>query len=256
METLWDLSRLRPSFVSVTYGAGGSTRGDTLDLVSRIKRDLGIEAMAHLTCQGHSREQIDTILADMEAAGIENILALRGDPPQGEERFTPDPEGFTHASELTAHIRSRGDFCIGGACYPEGHTECPDLSLDMDHLQEKISAGADFLVTQLFFENTDYFSFIERARRRGISLPILPGIMPVTNLGQVQRFTDLCGATLPAELIERIQAQGDNILGVRDVGTGWAIKQCRKLLAAGAPGAHFYTLNHSSATRAVFQALT
>mgnify|MGYP000987278145 CR=1 FL=1 len=212
-------------------------------------------SMAHLTCVESPvdalREEVDRLLA----AGIENILALRGDPPKGQEGFQPHPQGFRHASELIGFLRGRGEFCLGGACYPEGHPECPDRGLGLEHLKAKVAAGADFLITQLFFENTDYFAFIESARRRGITAPILPGIMPVTNIGQVKRFTELCGASLPAELLERLEATGGDPLKVPTVGVDWAIKQCRKLLAAGAAGIHFYTLNHSPAARAVFQAL-
>ena len=255
METLWDLSRLGPDFVSVTYGAGGSTRESTLQLVSRIKNDLSLEAMAHLTCVGSSREELEEIVEKLRAAGIENILALRGDPPAGEETFRPPPGGFAHASELAAFLEAKGGFCLGGACYPEGHPESPGLDEDIRHLKTKVEAGVEFLVTQLFFDNAHYFSFLEKARAAGIEAPILPGIMPVTSYKQVKRFTEMCGASIPEELEERLKAAGEDPLKVPTVGVEWATAQCRELLEKGAPGIHFFTLNHSPATRAVFEAL-
>ncbi len=255
METLWDLSRLGPDFVSVTYGAGGSTRESTLQLVTRIKNDLALEAMAHLTCVGSSREELEGILAKLQGAGIENVLALRGDPPEGEEAFQPPPGGFSHASELAAFLKERGDFCLGGACYPEGHPEAPDLDQDIRNLKTKVDAGVEFLVTQLFFDNRDYFSFLDKARAAGIGVPILPGIMPVTSYAQVKRFTGMCGAHIPEELEARLREAGEDPLKVPTVGVEWAVAQCRDLLDRGAPGIHFFTLNHSPATRAVFEAI-
>ncbi len=255
METLWDLSRLGPDFVSVTYGAGGSTRESTLQLVSRIKNDLSLEAMAHLTCVGSSRKELEGIVKRLRAAGIENILALRGDPPEGETTFRPPPDGFAHASDLAAFLKDQADFCLGGACYPEGHPESPNLDEDIRHLKVKVAAGVDFLVTQLFFDNAHYFSFLEKARAAGIEAPVLPGIMPVTSYKQVKRFTQMCGALIPPELEERLEAAGEDPLKVPTVGVEWAVAQCRELLDRGAPGIHFFTLNHSPATRAVFEAL-
>ena len=255
METLWDLSRLGPDFVSVTYGAGGSTRESTLQLVSRIKNDLALETMAHLTCVGSTREDLGGVAARLRAAGIENILALRGDPPEGEERFRPPPGGFAHASELAAFLKEKGDFCLGGACYPEGHPEAPDLDEDIRNLKTKVDAGVEFLVTQLFFDNADYFAFLEKAGAAGIDVPVIPGIMPVTSYKQVKRFTEMCGARIPRELEERLEAAGEDPLKVPTVGVDWAVSQCRDLLDRGAPGIHFFTLNHSPATRAVFEAI-
>ncbi len=255
-ETVAALRTCRPSFVSVTYGAGGGTRDRTLELVGRIKRDLGIEVMAHVTCVGASRDDIGAVLADLASAGIDNVLALRGDPPEGAEHFERPPNGFGHASELIAFIREQGfPFCIGAACYPEGHPECPDAAVDLTHLEEKVNAGADFLITQLFFDNEEYFAFARRARSVGIDLPIIPGLMPVTNVAQIQRFTDVCGARIPQELRRRLEIVRRDRSAVVATGVLWTTEQCTKLLAAGVAGLHFYTLNKSSATLAVHAAL-
>ncbi len=255
--TLKELAPLGPSFVSVTYGAGGSTRDLTVDLVSRIRRETGIEAMAHLTCVGHSQNELASILDRLKAARIANVLALRGDPPRGEKTFVPAPDGFRYAFELVRFIRGRGDgFCLGGACYPEGHIECPSREQDLKNLGEKVTAGAEFLITQLFFDNAFYFDFVERARRAGVTLPIVPGIMPITNAEQIERFTRMCGATVPMRLaleIERIRGDPDAVL---QLGVAHATVQCVELLARGAPGIHFYTLNRSTATRMIFAALS
>lgn len=252
-RTVQELAALNPSFVSVTYGAGGSTRELTVGLVTRIKQEIGLEAAAHLTCVGHSATEIAAVLDRLEDAGIENVLALRGDPPSGESRFMRPKNGFGYASELVRFIRSHYPFCIGGGAYPEGHPECPDAEADLRHLKEKVAAGADFLVTQLFFQAADYFRFVERARAIGILVPIVPGIMPVTNVSQIVRFTSMCGATIPAELRERLDAAAPDDEAVVAVGVDWATHQCRALLAGGAPGIHFYTLNRSYSSRTVFQ---
>lgn len=253
--TLEELAPLNPDFVSVTYGAGGSTRELTVDLTARIKRELGLEAMAHLTCVGHSAGEIAAVLDRLREAGIENVLALRGDPPRGETQFVRHPEGFGHSSELARFIRSRYDFCLGGACYPEGHVEATDKDADLRHCKEKVDAGVDFLVTQLFFDPADYFRFVERARGVGVEVPIVPGIMPVTNVGQLERFTGMCGASIPPALREELDRVRDNEQGVIAAGIDWATEQCRTLLQGGAPGVHFYTLNRSLSTRTVFQRL-
>lgn len=250
-----ELAALAPSFISVTYGAGGSTREMTVDLVTRIKKQIGLEAMAHLTCVGHSAGELAAILERLQAAGIENVLPLRGDPPRGETRFVRPADGFGHAFELVRFIRSRFSFCLGGASYPEGHPECPDREADLRHLKMKVDAGADFLITQLFFEPECYFRFVERARAIGITLPIVPGVMPVTNIAQLERFTSMCGATIPAALAARLDGVKDDEDAVVRAGIDWATEQCRALLAAGAPGIHFYTLNKSLSTRAIFQNL-
>ncbi len=254
-RTIGELKALRPAFVSVTYGAGGSTRERTIDLVRRIKHEHGIEAMAHLTCVGSNRSEIEQVLRRLLDAGVENVLALRGDPPKGEREFHAPPDGFAHASELVAFIRPRFRFCLGGAGYPEGHAECKDLEKDLAHLKMKADAGLDFIITQLFFENRDYFAFIERAGRAGIRVPIIPGIMPITNVGQIKRFTEMCGATIPGELLAELDAVQDQPESVIRVGIRHATEQCRELLLRGAPGIHFYTLNKSPATRAILESL-
>ncbi|MBI2320146.1 MAG: methylenetetrahydrofolate reductase [NAD(P)H] [Betaproteobacteria bacterium] len=251
-RTISDLAPLNPTFVSVTYGAGGSTRELTIDLVTRIKQEVGLEAMAHLTCVGHSVAEIDSILETLETRGIENVLPLRGDPPRGETQFVKPADGFGYAQELVRFIRDRYGFCLGGACYPEGHLECPDKEEDLEHLREKVDAGVDFLITQLFFDSDDYFRFVERARDRGITLPIVPGVMPVTNVSQIERFTSMCGASIPAALQASLDAVRDDEEAVVATGIEWASEQCRRLLEGGAPGIHFYTLNRSRSSRTVY----
>jgi len=250
-----ELAALKPSFVSVTYGAGGSTRELTVKLTSRIKKEIGLEAMAHLTCVGHSASELAAILNQLGEAGIENVLPLRGDPPRGETRFVRPADGFGYASELVSFIRSRFDFCLGGACYPEGHVECPDKEADLGHLLHKVQAGVNFLITQLFFDPEDYFRFLGRARAMGVTLPIVPGIMPITNVSQIERFASMCGASLPAALRQRLEPIRDDEQAVVAAGVEWATNQCRTLLAGGAPGIHFYTLNRSHATRMVHKNL-
>jgi methylenetetrahydrofolate reductase (NADPH) len=254
-KVLEKLRPLGPDFVSVTYGAGGSTRAKTVGLVIRIKRELGIESMAHLTCVGARREEIAGVLDELAAGGIENVLALRGDPPAGAERFEKPEGGFEFASELTAFVRGHYPFCVGGACYPEGHVECRDLDRDLEHLRIKVDAGSHFLITQLFFDAAHYFGFVTRARARGITVPIVPGIMPVTNVDQVERFTSMCGASIPEDLHDRLHAVRDDAEAVRRAGIEHATEQCAALLEGGAPGIHFYTLNRSPATRAIFARL-
>jgi len=250
------LRACRPSFVSMTYGAGGGTRERTLDLVERAQRELGITTVAHLTCVGSSRQEIGEVLARLAGAGIENLLALRGDPPAGEAGFRAAPGGFSYAAELVSFIReSRHDFCVGAACYPEGHLETHDIEADLRHLVTKVAAGVDFLVTQLFFDNEDYKAFVRRARAAGIQVPILPGLMPVTNVGQTERFTKMCGARIPQELYRRLRIVADDPSAVVATGVQWTVDQGRLLLRDGAPGLHFYTLNRSSATLAVHAAL-
>ena len=254
VRTIDELKPLSPGYVSVTYGAMGSNRGQVIEIVSEIKNRIGIEAMAHLTCVGHTREELASVLDELAGVGIENVLALRGDPPPGTD-FQATRGGFAHASDLTALIRDRGGFCIGGAAYPEVHPDAPDAAADLRNLQTKVAAGSDFLVTQLFFDNRDYFSFLERAREAGIGVPVLPGIMPVTNLGQVKRFTEMCGAALPADLLAALEAAGDDEAAVLEIGVAHALQQCRDLLSAGAPGIHFYTLNKSASTREILTRL-
>ena len=255
-QTIERLRALQPTFVSVTYGAGGTTRDKTLELVRRIKHEIGIEAMAHLTCVGADRDAIYAVLKMLAAAGIENVLALRGDPPRDQTTFVRPANGFGFAAELVQFIRDHGfEFCLGGACYPEGHVECRDLDQDLAHLKRKVDCGLEFVITQLFFDNADYFAFVERARARGVRVPIIPGIMPITNLAQIERFTAMCGARIPDELRSRLERVRDADDAVRTVGIDHATAQCRDLLERGAPGIHFYTLNQSTATRAIFERL-
>lgn len=249
------LRELRPTYVSVTYGAGGSTRRQTVELVSQIRRDHGIEAMAHLTCMGSSRDELAGVMVRLAESGVENVLSLRGDPPRGQTTFEPHPEGFRYACELAAFARQHFKFCLGGACYPEKHPEAPSAEADLDNLKKKVDAGVEFLITQLFFDNRLYFDFVSRARSRGIGVPILPGIMPITNVAQVQRFTKMCGASLPQGLLDELTRLQDDPHAVLSLGVAHATAQCLELLQRGAPGIHFYTLNKSPATRTILKAL-
>lgn len=255
MATAATLQPLKPAFVSVTYGAGGSTRARTLDVVKAMKRELGLESMAHLTCVGATVDELRAVLGEIEKAGIENVLALRGDPAHGDSHFTATSGGFTHASDLVDLVSSEFGFCVGGACYPEKHIEAIDLASDLKFLATKVQAGAEFLITQLFFDNEQYFVFVNRARRAGIDVPIIPGIMPITNAEQVARFTNLCGATIPPRLLSELEARKAQPEAILDLGVAYATLQCVDLLSAGVPAIHFYTLNKSPAARAVVSAL-
>jgi methylenetetrahydrofolate reductase (NADPH) len=249
------LQVLEPDFASVTYGAGGSTRERTVELTKWIKQELGIEAMAHLSCVGSSCHQLYEILDGIEEAGIDNVLALRGDPPRGETEWRPHPEGLRYSTELASLISGRYSFCIGAACFPEIHAEAPDLAHDLRFLREKIDAGVSFLITNLFLDNEAYFRFVDEARSAGIEVPIIPGIMPVTNAGQIKTMTGMCGATIPQTLLTQIEARAEDPEAVLQLGVSYATLQCAELLARGAPGIHFYTLNRSPATRAILSAL-
>jgi methylenetetrahydrofolate reductase (NADPH) len=244
-----------PDYVSVTYGAGGTTRNRTVELTKWIKRDLGIEAMAHLSCVGEPVERLVELLAEVEASGVENVLALRGDPPRGESEWRPHPGGLRYSVELIRLIRERFDFCVGAACFPEVHPDAPDRESDLGYARAKQEAGAAFLITQLFFDNELYFEFVEEARAAGVHVPIVPGIMPITNYGQIKRFTELCGASIPDELEGELNGRADDPEAVAELGVAYATLQCSDLLARGAPGVHFYTLNRSPATRAILAAL-
>ncbi len=254
-RTALRLRALGPSFVSVTYGAGGSTRRHTIDLTSRFKDELGLTAMAHLTCVGHSRTELVETLNELKSRGIENLMLLRGDPPAGQSSFVPTLDGFSNAYQLIHLARSMEDFCIGCAGYPEGHQECPDKQADLEHLKLKVDSGADFVITQLFFENQDYFDFVERARRIGIGCRIIPGIMPVLSWPQIQRIARMCGAAIPPALARDLEAIGTDKAAAERIGTQHAIRQCEELLTRGAPGIHFYTLNQSRATEEIFRHL-
>jgi len=255
-HTIGMLNGLKPTFVSVTYGAGGSTRRRTVELVQRIKREHGIEAMSHLTCMGMSKEGLDRLLGELQEGGIENVLALRGDPPKEAGEVSSVADAYTYASEFVGHIRRQYAFSLGGACYPEGHVECRDLKKDLAHLKAKVDCGLDFIITQLFFDNRYYFDFVDRARAIDINIPIIPGIMPITNVSQIKRFTEMCGASIPEALLRESEAVQDCPEGVLSIGIRHATLQCRDLLQNGAPGVHFYTLNKSSATYAILESLS
>jgi methylenetetrahydrofolate reductase (NADPH) len=244
-----------PDFVSMTYGAGGTTRSSTVELTRWIKQDLGIEAMAHLSCVGEPTERLVEILTEIDAAGVDNVLALRGDPPRGETEWRPHPGGLHYSVELIRLIRERFDFCVGAACFPEIHPDAPDRESDLSYARTKQEAGAGFLITQLFFDNELYFGFVDEARAAGITVPIVPGIMPITNYGQIKRFTEMCGASIPDELERELNGRADDPEAVAELGVAYATLQCSDLLARGAPGIHFYTLNRSPATRAILAAL-
>jgi len=254
-RTIAELKRLAPAFVSVTWGAGGSTRRHTIELVTRIEREVGLTAMAHLTCVGSSREDLREILDRLAEAGIENVLALGGDPPRDQPDYRPPPGCFSYANELVAFVRSDWSFCVAAACYPETHPRAPSPEQDLANLARKVRAGVDFLITQLFFDNHDYFDFVARARAAGIEVPIVPGIMPVVSATNVRRITALSGARIPQELDGELTRAGDDPARTLEVGIAWATEQCRELLARGAPGIHFYTLNQSPATRRIHRSL-
>jgi methylenetetrahydrofolate reductase (NADPH) len=254
-RTIAELKRLDPGFVSVTWGAGGSTRAKTVDLVVQIQRELGIPAMAHMTCVGSPRDELAATLERLVREGLHNVLALRGDPPKDAAAFTPVPDGFAHASELVAFIRSRFDLCIGAACYPEKHPDAPSAESDLAFLVAKVEAGADFLITNLFFDADDYFAFDRRARAAGIRVPIVPGVMPVVSAANARRMAQLTGARIPAALEAELARTGEDDDATQEVGVAWATEQCRQLLAGGAPGIHFYTLNRSPAARRVWEAI-
>jgi methylenetetrahydrofolate reductase (NADPH) len=253
--TLRTLQSLEPDFVSVTYGAGGSTRAKTVELTKWIKQDLGIEAMAHLSCVGATTDELIEILDGIAAAGIENVLALRGDPPRGQSEWQPHPGGLSYSTELAALISGRYPFAIGAACFPEVHPEAPDLAHDLRFLKQKLDSGASFLITQLFFDNELYFRFVEEARAAGIEVPIIPGIMPITDVSQIKTITGMCQATIPDSLLEQLELRAEDPEAVLQLGVSYATLQCAELLARGAPGIHFYTLNRSPATRAILAVL-
>lgn len=250
--TISQLQDLKPAFVSVTCGAGGSEKGKTLEWAERIFTDHHIEAIVHLTCLGQTSRDLERTIDEIGELGLRNILALRGDRPKSGNVS----EGCQYASDLVSIIRQRHPAsCIIGACYPEGHTEAPSAQADLDHLKAKVDAGTDVLITQLFFDNTVYLRFVESCRKAGITIPILPGIMPITNVEQLERFTKMCGASIPADLQKRLIAAKDDPQEVIAIGVEQAIDQCHELLDEGVPGIHFYTLNRSPATRLVVQAL-
>jgi methylenetetrahydrofolate reductase (NADPH) len=255
LATATELAKLDLDFVSVTYGAGGSTRQGTVEVTRRLKDELGLETMAHLSCVGETTEGLAATLDQIEAAGIENVFALRGDPPRGQEDFVQPEGGLGSAAELAQFIGAGWSFSIGGACFPEVHPEAPDLDSDLTYLKLKVDSGAGFLITQLFFDNQVYFDFVRTARARGIEVPILAGVIPVASFAQTKRICNLCDASIPAPLEAAFEAAGGDPEREFELGVAFAAQQCAELLIAGAPGIHFYALNKAAATRAVLGAL-
>jgi methylenetetrahydrofolate reductase (NADPH) len=249
------LAKLNPSFVTVTYGAGGSTQERTFALVDFLQNKIGLCTMAHYTCVNASRSKIDTDLKNLLNLKIDNVMLLRGDPPKGQGSFIPHPEGFSYASELVAFTRKYFDFCIGSGAYPEKHPEAISIDEDIINLRKKVDSGSDFLVTQLFFNNNNYFDFVDKARSEGINCRIIPGIIPITAYQQIKRFTQMSGGDLPEGLMDMMERYKDNPDKVYQIGMDYAIQQCRDLLILGAPGIHFYTLNKSRATVEIFETL-
>jgi methylenetetrahydrofolate reductase (NADPH) len=247
-QTIDELKSIKPSYVSVTYGAGGSTRQKTVSLVERIQRELSIRSMAHLTCVGHTADEIGSILDDLWKAGIRNVLALRGDPPAGQSQFVATEGGFANADALVAYTAARHPFSIGVAGYPEGHPQCLNKTRDLEHLKRKVDNGGCFIVTQLFFDNADFYHFRDAARAMGIAVPIIAGIMPITNVAQIKRFVSMCGAKIPHPLLLKLESLENDPEAVHNAGVEYATKQCQDLLASGVDGIHFYTLNKSKAT--------
>jgi methylenetetrahydrofolate reductase (NADPH) len=249
------LGPMRPDFVSVTYGAGGSTREKTIDIVKRIKTEFGMEAMAHLTCVNATVDDIRRTLDEMADAGVENVLALRGDPPQGETRWTKTDGGFEFSHELVTLLREEYPFAVGAAAFPETHIHATSADDDLRFLKHKVDAGAQFLITQMFFDDRYYFDFVDRARAIGIDVPIIPGVMPILSSAGIKRMTKLSAAKLPEGLVRELDTREGDDEAVAELGTSYATLQCSDLLAAGAPGIHFITLNRSPATRAILSAL-
>ncbi len=246
------LRRIDPDFVSVTYGAGGSTRERTAQVCAMLKADFGLTVMPHLTCVGHSRDELDALADTIHAGGFRNIMALRGDPPKGMAEFKPAANGLRYASELVALLKARhADLCLGVGGYPEKHPEAPSEDADLDNLKRKVDAGASFITTQLFFDNTVYYRFVEKCHARGITVPVIPGIMPVLSLKQIQRITQLSAAYLPPVLIKRLEAGGDNADIAETIGIEWALTQIRGLLANSAPGYHVYIMNRARSALAL-----
>lgn len=246
------LKRMNPDFVSVTYGAGGTTRDRTAHVSALLKSEFGFTVMPHLTCVGHTRAELVALADRIHADGFRNIMTLRGDPPKGATEFKTAADGLTHAAELVALLKARHpEFCLGVAGYPEKHPEAPSLEVDLTRLRRKVDEGAAFITTQLFFDNTVYYRFVEKCRAAGISIPIVPGIMPVLSLKQIQRFTQMCGTALPRQLITRLEVAAEDSDVVETMGIDWALTQIRGLLANGAPGYHLYILNRAKGALAL-----
>jgi methylenetetrahydrofolate reductase (NADPH) len=255
-ETIPKLLTLQPDFCSVTYGAGGSTRDKTLGIVERIQKKHGLLAMSHVTCVNSTQEQLGQTLIEAKARGITNILALRGDPPSGISEFLPISGGFEFARDLVAFIKELGGFCVGVAGFPEGHLACREGKyVDWQRLKQKVDAGADFIITQLFFDNQDFFEFRDHVTALGIKIPLVPGLLPILSTSQIKKFTTLCGAKIPAPMMAKLEALGEDNASVKAYGIDYATQQCAELLRSGVEGLHFYTLNHSHSTTAVLRNL-
>lgn len=256
LSTAERIQAYHPDFVSITYGAGGSTRSRTLNYARKLHEDYGYAVMPHLTCVGHSREELKQTIAEFKAAGLKQIMALRGDPPKGETNFTPHPDGLSYANELVHLIREVYPECdLGVAGYPEKHPEAPSMEIDLLNLKRKVDAGATFVTTQLFFDNVAYFEFVDKCRSAGITIPVLPGLMSVTSHKQALRFCDMCGTSIPDALNEQLIAAGDDKAAVEAVGIEWSYQQARELLEKGAPGIHLYILNRAGPAITLMQKL-
>ncbi|WP_457641397.1 methylenetetrahydrofolate reductase [NAD(P)H] [Persephonella sp.] len=254
-KTIKELEPLEPTFVSVTYGAGGSTRERTIRVVKKIHEETTLTVMAHLTCIGHSKKELIDILEGYRKIGIQNILALRGDIPQGqEESFIFPPDGCRYANELVSLIKENfnNQFSIGVAAYPEGHPESPNLEMDVYYLKKKIESGAEFAITQMFFDNSYFYRYLDLLERENINIPVIPGIMPITNFKQIKKFAVMCGATIPEDLVKKLEKFEDKPEEVAKIGIDYATKQCEDLLRNGIKGLHFYTLNKSKATIEIY----
>ena len=250
-DTIEQLRDLRPAFISVTYGAGGSQKGRTVEIASKIKSGFGLEAVAHFTCVGHSRADIDRLLAELAAAGVENLLALRGDPPQGQPDFDFSRGEFRYAIDLIRYIRQQHDFGIAAAAYPEGHRACPRIATDWGHLKAKVDAGVDVLITQLFYDNRVFYQFLDSVRAMGIKCPIVPGIMPVFNAKQIKRILTICGASMPADLLLIVDKYGESNEDMRKAGLDYAVRQIQDLIANGVDGIHLEPMNKPELAREI-----
>ena len=255
LTKIQELSVLQPDFMTVTYGAGGGTRALTARMVKFISQSLKCNAVAHLTCVDHSIDEIDTLLNTFKSVGVKHILALRGDPQGGKTKFAPHPNGFASARDLVQYIKARGDFSIAVAGYPETHPEALSAEADIRYLKEKVDAGAELIITQLFFEAETYFKFLEDTHKIGITTPITPGIIPINNLDQIERFTQRCAASIPPTLLSSLRALQNDPEGTAEFCKNYAIELCRTLLKGGAPGIHLYTLNNSTLAVPIIQAL-
>ncbi|EKE02686.1 MAG: Methylenetetrahydrofolate reductase [uncultured bacterium] len=249
------LSKYNPSFISVTYGAGGSTREKTLELVLKVKNELNIQPLPHFTCVGTEIDQTLEYIKQVQNAGIENILALRGDPPKGETKFVKPKNGFGYANELVEFIKSHTDLGIAVAGYPEGHQECVSFEQDIVNLKKKVDAGSDVIITQLFYDNNYFLNYLDKTQKAGINIPIVPGVMIITNVAQIERMISMCGCTIPDKLMAKLKEYQDDNKAVREIGIEYAINQCKELLENGVPGLHFCTLNKSFATDSVLKEL-